>query len=112
MSFLSWNCRGLVNPCTILELKDLVQQKKPNLIFLQDTKVNKTKLQQLCDNLVFEGLNVVNPEGQSGGLALLWKDKHMCSVINSQKYFIDVEVHIGGIPDFRYTGFYGCPVTN
>ncbi|KAH0709015.1 hypothetical protein KY284_010442 [Solanum tuberosum] len=48
----------------------------------------------------------------SGGLALLWREKGTFSVINSQKYFIDVEVHIAGIPDFQYTGFYGCPETN
>lgn len=87
MSFLSWNCRGLVNPCTILELKDLVQQKKPNLIFLQDTKVNKTKLQQLCDNLGFEDLRVVDPEGHSGGLFLLWREKGTCSSNQFSKIF-------------------------
>ncbi|KAH0710561.1 hypothetical protein KY285_010350 [Solanum tuberosum] len=61
------------------------------------TKVNKTKLQQLCDNLGFEGLSVVDPEGQWWLSPFMEREGH---------------VHIVWIPDFQYTGFYGCPETN
>ena len=56
-------------------------------IFLLKTKVNKTKLQQLCDNLGFEDLRVVDPEGHSGGLFLLWREKGTCSSNQFSKIF-------------------------
>ncbi|PHT41081.1 hypothetical protein CQW23_19935 [Capsicum baccatum] len=54
----------------------------------------------------FEGLSVVDLEGQSSALAILWREKDTCLSIDSRKYFIDVKVRIVGIHEFRYTGFY------
>jgi len=52
----------------------MVKEKKPNLLFLMETKVKKEKMELLRTKLRFEGLLAVDPIGRSGGLALLWKD--------------------------------------
>jgi hypothetical protein len=51
----------------------MVKEKRPNIIFLMETKCRKSKMEGIIVKLGFEGLFVVELVGQSGGLALLWK---------------------------------------
>ena len=44
MSCLSWNYRGLGNPQTKDELVALIRNKDPKLVFLMETKVEKSCL--------------------------------------------------------------------
>jgi molybdopterin biosynthesis enzyme len=51
-----------------------VKEKRPGLLFLMETISKKQRMEWLRVKLGFNGgLFVVNPVGQSGGLALLWK---------------------------------------
>uniref|UniRef100_A0A803Q4W9 CCHC-type domain-containing protein n=1 Tax=Cannabis sativa TaxID=3483 RepID=A0A803Q4W9_CANSA len=74
MISLSWNCRGLGNPRAVQFLKDLVVQKRPDIIFLCETLCRKDVVERVRVTLGFEGCFVVEAQGHSGGLALLWKD--------------------------------------
>ncbi|XP_073119607.1 uncharacterized protein [Henckelia pumila] len=57
----------------------------------------------------FEGLFYVPGLNNGGGLALLWKHKHMAKLLAFSSNFIDVEVTIPGMVAWRLTGFYGFP---
>lgn len=52
---------------------------------------------------------MVEAQGHSGGLVLLWKNEGGCTVINSSTHYIDFEVENAQVGRWRYTGFYGCP---
>jgi hypothetical protein len=54
MKILSWNCRGLGNPQTIQELCRLVKEKKPEVVFLMETKLNNKKLEPIRVKLGFQ----------------------------------------------------------
>jgi hypothetical protein len=70
MSLLSWNCRGLGNPPTVRDLGQMVQEKKPNFLFLIETISSKKCMERLCVKFAFQSLFVVEHVRRSGGLAL------------------------------------------
>lgn len=108
MSTLAWNCRGLGKPRTIRLLKEITQQIKPNIIFLTETLAKQNKVQELCKQINYAGYWVVEAQGHSGGLALLWKNEGSCHIRSSGTNFIDFEVENEQVGRWRYTGYYGC----
>ena len=80
MNCLTRNCRGLGNPRTIDVLKDLVQTKRPQFLFLMKTLINKAKIEPIRDMLGYEGCFVVDNLGHNRGLAMLWKEKPIAVV--------------------------------
>lgn len=75
MSCIAWNCRGLANLRTVRFLKEIVTQFRPNLIFLSEILVNKSRVEVVCKEIHFAGCHVVDAQGHGGGLALLWKNE-------------------------------------
>ena len=71
MSCLSWNCRGLGNPQTDVELDDLVSKKDPKMVFLMETKVDKEVIERISRKLQYKNILVVPHHNRGGGLALL-----------------------------------------
>ena len=59
MSCLSWNCRGLGNPQTEEELAALVSNKDPKMVFLMETKVEKTTMERIGRKMQFANIFVV-----------------------------------------------------
>ena len=47
MSCLSWNCCGIGNQWTVQELIDMVRMERPNVVFLMETLVEESKLEQI-----------------------------------------------------------------
>ncbi|XP_031120872.1 uncharacterized protein LOC116024110 [Ipomoea triloba] len=109
MSTLSWNCRGLGNPRTVHEVLDLVSRKKPEFVFLMETKVGRSHAERLRIKLGFEGLFYVNSVCLSGGLALFWRKNNTARLLSFSKNHVDVEVSMAGLGSWRMTGFYGFP---
>ena len=70
MNCLSWNCRGLGNPCTVQELTRLVRVKAPAAVFLMETWSNEDYLEILRCKLQFSNKFVVRSNKKGGGLAL------------------------------------------
>ncbi|XP_019189974.1 PREDICTED: uncharacterized protein LOC109184427 [Ipomoea nil] len=106
MSTLSWNCRGLGNPRTVREIEDMVSYKKPDFVFLMETKVSRDHVERLRIKLGFDGLFCINSSGLSGGLALLWRANNTARLMSYSKNYVDVEVSIPGFDKWRMTGFY------
>jgi exonuclease III len=73
MSLLCWNCRGIGTRRTVCDIRSMVKEKHPNIVFLMETIMRNTKLQVLRRQLGFDGLLTMEPVGKSGGLALLWR---------------------------------------
>ena len=68
---ISWNCRGLGNPRTILALCEIKKCRKPDFIFLIETLVHSVQVEKLKSKLGFEGAFYVDRVGRGGGLAFL-----------------------------------------
>uniref|UniRef100_A0A803Q3T6 PHD finger protein ING n=1 Tax=Cannabis sativa TaxID=3483 RepID=A0A803Q3T6_CANSA len=106
MKMISWNCRGLGPSRNVQFLKELVAQKRPNVIFLCETLTNKVKVDSMCRSLQFEGSFTVEAHGHSGGVALLWKNKDEVVIDSFSKNHIDGFVTFEGQQSFRFTGLY------
>ena len=109
MTCLSWNVRGLGNPRTVQVLRDLVNSKRPDFVFLMETLLDGKKAETVCETLRYEGCFVVQREGHSGGLMMLWKDKKWGRIIGSSCNHIDLLVTMVDNEPWRLTGFYGYP---
>lgn len=66
-------------------------------------------MEKIQSRLGFEDMIVVEAEGRSGGLALLWREIDQAKLISLSKNHIDVEVNVRGMQAWRLTGFYGEP---
>ncbi|XP_059067365.1 uncharacterized protein LOC131858218 [Cryptomeria japonica] len=71
MKIISWNIRGLNSPHKQDVLRNLVREHKPDIVIIQETKMNKEKVEKIKlfkDGEVFSGIS----DGASGGIAIFW----------------------------------------
>ena len=92
MSALVWNYQGLANPCAIRVLKDLVQEKRPSLIFLIETLAKEERLEWVITQLGYDEIYTVECEGHSSGLAMILKTKDTVQVLGSGRNFTDIRL--------------------
>jgi exonuclease III len=107
MKTLSWNCQGLGNPRTVRELCRLVKEKKPDLVFLMETKLNNKKLETIRVKLGFQNAFGVDSVGKSGGLALFWQGATRLEIQNYSRRHINAIICPDEGVNWRITGFYG-----
>lgn len=83
MKILYWNSQELGNPHGIRALRDFIQCKDPNVMFLQETKLKARKMEATKTKQGFTCCLSVDCEGKGGGLALLWN----CTTKLTVKHF-------------------------
>jgi ribonuclease HI len=88
----------------------MVQEKKPNFLFLIETISSKMHMERLRVRFGFQGLFVVEPVGRSGGLALFWRVAEELEIQNYSRRHINaiVKTADNDVP-WKFTGFYGHP---
>ena len=111
MSCLSWNCRRLGNPQTEDELVALVGNKDPKMVFLMETKCEKSTIERIAKKTQFSNNFVVPRVNNGGGLALLWKTDFQVDVQSRSERHIDVIIDHRVDDAWRFTSFYGDPNT-
>ena len=73
MNLLCWNCRGLGNLQTEQELGDLIRAQDPSVMFLVETWLDKTRLEEIRVKLKFGGMIEVCRDTRGGGIVIFWK---------------------------------------
>ena len=110
---LSWNCRGLGSIPAVNALRRIVINEQPSLVFLQETRMKQSEMENIRKKLHFKNMLVVNCEGEGrrrkGGLCLLWKEEWDVKIISFSTHHIDAEVVSDGREEWRFTGYYGWP---
>lgn len=87
-----------------------MKDKKPDLVFLIETKLRNSRMQVIRRKLKFSGMLTVDPVGKSEGLALLWRDPVVVDIINYYVRHICARVSLTGSEEpLKFTGFYGNP---
>ena len=95
MSCLSWNCQGLGNPQTKDELVALVSNKDPKIVFLMETKLEKTSMERISHRMQFRNIFVVPRINRGGGLALLWREEISLDIQTYSDNHIDAFINHG-----------------
>ncbi|KAM6590452.1 hypothetical protein CsatA_013057 [Cannabis sativa] len=112
MNLFSWNWRGLGNPWTVQFLKEIVSQKRPDFIFLCETKCANSRVDWVGRYLGFDGAFGVEAQGRGGGLAFFWKNQADGYIYGFSQNHIDFIVTNGNQDSWRITGMYGEPRRN
>ncbi|XP_074342861.1 uncharacterized protein LOC141680570 [Apium graveolens] len=109
MSILGWNCHGLGTPWAFQFLKEIVLQKKPDLVFISEILCKQVTVEKFIQSVDFEGSIVVESQGHNGGIALIWRNRNEVTLQTYNKNHIDVKVRNKDDVEFRVTGLYGEP---
>ncbi|XP_075640297.1 uncharacterized protein LOC142612050 [Castanea sativa] len=113
MSVVSWNYRGLRNPCIVKALQKLVLEEDPTLVFLMETKFVVSEIALIKHKLDWQQSLVVPSVRCGGGLALLWKSSIKVDVQTYLPRHINlIVIEEQSKKQWRFTGFYGHPKTN
>ena len=73
MQYVSWNCRGLGIPLKEEAIRDLVRVMTPEVLLIQETKLEEDALLRVCNSFWKKGsARAVSARGASGGLATFW----------------------------------------
>jgi exonuclease III len=75
MRLVVWNSRGVGNGPTVRGILDLRDKEDPDVFFLSETKAVREKLEWLRWKLGMPNMIVKDCSGQSGGLAMFWKNE-------------------------------------
>ena len=73
MKYISWNCRGLGSKLKEDAIRDLIRIHKPEILLLQETKMEETAVLQIGKKFWKKGTCIGNnSRGASGGIATFW----------------------------------------
>ncbi|XP_075655141.1 uncharacterized protein LOC142625348 [Castanea sativa] len=106
MKILSLNCRGLGIPEAVQELRCLISEEGPKILFLFETKLERDGFRRLKRKINFQNGFEVPRIGLGGGLALLWRDNVDVDVQTSSPHHIDALINQNRVV-WRFIGFYG-----
>lgn len=89
----------------------MVEEKKPAVVFLMETRMGEDWALGLQRKLGFPNAIVVKSEGQSGGLLLLWRCDVLVVELSKSWFHIDMILSCESLQtsQWRLTGFYGEP---
>jgi len=98
MKLISWNVRGLNSPSKYRMIKNLIQQEKPSIVFLQETKSSTTAMEK-TRNKIWAGNNSISVDasGALGGLAILWNPQILSLYdFHATHFLIQASFHLIG----------------
>ena len=90
----------------------MIRAKDPSSVFIAETWADKARLKEVQRKIEFDNLFFVERKNRGGGLALYWRNYLDLSIDTFSKNHIDVIIKKGKEDAWRFTGFYGKPVTH
>lgn len=88
----AWNTHELRNHYGIHTFRDLVMKEAPDLMFLQEIRIQAWVMENSKYKLGFANYISLDNEGRSGEITLLWNSKVNLSVLNFSKNHIHVTI--------------------
>ena len=73
VNILTWNCRGVLNPCFRKALLDTLQINNPEILILTETRLGGDRAAELARSFPFDGFLCTNTIGFSGGIGSFGK---------------------------------------
>lgn len=110
MNVLVWNARGLGSSRAFHELRRLLVDNSPRLIFIYETKLRRHKCERWRTIFQYDGLFIVDSVGSKGGLITMWKAPMDVTIKSFSAGHIDSVICCEKVV-WRFTGFYGHPET-
>ncbi|KAK4253942.1 hypothetical protein QN277_009385 [Acacia crassicarpa] len=105
MNTLAWNCQGLGAALTVRNLKEVCFRKKPQLVFLMESKQKARVMRKIRRRCGFDQEWLVDPIGYSGGLALWLSDLLKVNILFSSSNIIHTSVTSSEFDTPNYISF-------
>ncbi|KAL9419818.1 hypothetical protein AB3S75_037560 [Citrus x aurantiifolia] len=109
MKLISWNVRGLRNYRTFREIKRILRELKPEIVFLCETKLSEQFMKRKASELNFQNCFAVSSSGKRGGLAMMWSENVNLEIKSYSKHHIDTCIQTAEGSYWRGTVVYGNP---
>jgi exonuclease III len=111
VNILTWNYRGVLNPCFRKALLDTLHINNPEILILTETRLGGDRAAELARSFPFDGFLCTNTIGFAGGIWILWKTEavevgHLCST--EQEIHASVKVR-GSNSLWLISAIYGNP---
>lgn len=75
MKIVCWNCRGAASSDFRRNIKNLLFMHKPNIVIITEPRISGQRASQVINGIGYDGFEVVDPIGFSGGIWLLWRSR-------------------------------------
>ena len=97
LNILTWNCRGVLNPCFWKGLTDILKINSPEILILTETRLGGSRATELASSFPFDGFLCTNTIGFTGGIWILWKsDAVEVELLCATEQEIHVSVKVRG----------------
>lgn len=108
---LSWNVQGFGTPGTFHTLKKILRKRKPELVFLMETRMTLAQMEKRHIQCGFHGGVTVGREGLGGGFMLMWAKGWQVQLLSYSQGHFQAHIKTPEGYSFNFTGFYGHPET-
>uniref|UniRef100_A0A803MBP1 Endonuclease/exonuclease/phosphatase domain-containing protein n=1 Tax=Chenopodium quinoa TaxID=63459 RepID=A0A803MBP1_CHEQI len=103
MSILLWNTRGIARHGFKKNFRKMMKDHGPEIVILTETKVKKSRVEELIDNLPFNSFEVVDPVGLSGGIRMLWNNGvNSITIVTKDHRVIHAILQVNNKPPFLF----------
>uniref|UniRef100_A0A8I6X8Z0 Endonuclease/exonuclease/phosphatase domain-containing protein n=1 Tax=Hordeum vulgare subsp. vulgare TaxID=112509 RepID=A0A8I6X8Z0_HORVV len=109
MNLLCWNSCGLRSDATVGELRWLVKNYRPSILFLSETKMVDRRAKNFMWSLGYSGSFAISSEVLSGGLVLFSSKPYSVSLRGFNSRCNNVMVSSIDLAPWRVTFVYGEP---
>lgn len=106
MKLISWNIRELGKDRAFREIKKILCEHKPKIMFLCETKLLVQLMNKKAEALNFQHCFVVNSNGKGGGLAMMSSENVTVDIKSYNKHHIDAIAQCKEGSYWRCTGIY------
>lgn len=107
---ITWNARGAAGTDFGIAVKEINKRFSPTILVLVETRCSGENAQRVIKRLGYANQIIVEAQGMSGGIWLLWNDpKILVQTLHKHKQFLHCEIE--GLTHFKwaFTAVYASP---
>lgn len=107
---ITWNERGAAGKAFSAAVKELKRRFNPTILVLVETKCSGETTQKVISKMGFKFQAIVEAQGMSGGIWVLWNDQaSKITVLQQHKQFLHCSIEGLGKFSWYFTAVYASP---
>ncbi|XP_031107590.1 uncharacterized protein LOC116012231 [Ipomoea triloba] len=109
MKIITWNCQGAASKQFLRAAKYLLNEHRPEIFCLMETKTSSTNADAVCSRLGLDRWARVEALGYSGGIWILWSDALKLEILHSNPQFVHLLIKENSGRQWNFSMVYGSP---
>ena len=110
MNILTWNCRGAGSDVFFRNLLDMLQQYKPAMLILLETRVPSSRGERILTHSYFDRFLPVEARGFAGGIWMFWEESRLdVELLSMNEQILNVAVKNGNKVGWVLSAVYASP---